>query len=81
MPQTIDLRAGHRRPVHNLYALRVAIYLTVEQVAAQCQVSVGTYRNWEEGKTNPDAIHRRRLSRILRVSERLLLDPEEAVWP
>jgi DNA-binding transcriptional regulator YiaG len=75
-PPKQERQFWERLPVHDLYALRTAIYLSAERVAAQCRVSVYTYRNWEQGKTNPDAHHRHRLSRVLRVSERRLLDPE-----
>ena len=59
----------HRQPVHNLYALRTAIHLSAATVAKQVGVSLDTYYNWEQGKTNPSHQHRQRLVRVLRTTE------------
>lgn len=59
----------HKQPIYNLYALRTAIHLSAERVAAACGICVQTYYHWEQGKTNPSQAHRRKLARILRVSD------------
>lgn len=67
----------HPQDIHDLYALRTTIHLPATLVATTVGVCLQTYRNWEQGKTNPCRDHRRRLARVLRTTEAYLCRREE----
>jgi putative transcriptional regulator len=52
-PMTPEERAK-ARPVPRIRALRRALALTQEEFAARYHIPLGTLRDWEQGRTEPD---------------------------
>jgi putative transcriptional regulator len=67
MPE--ELRTARRMP--RVKTLRRALGLTQQEFAARYQVPLGTLRDWEQGRTEPDQPARAYLTVIAR-------DPEDA---
>lgn len=65
-----DLRRMRRVP--QVKVIRRALHLTQEEFAARYQIPIGTLRDWEQGRTEPDQPARAYLKIIAR-------DPE-GVW-
>lgn len=53
-PMTVKELAGMRRPT-DVKALRTRLGMTQEQFARTYRLPVGTVRDWEQGRTRPDA--------------------------
>jgi putative transcriptional regulator len=69
---------GAARRVPRIKTLRRALALTQEEFAARYQIPVGTLRDWEQGRTEPDQPARAYLKVIARDPEtvRRILDEE-----
>lgn len=52
---------------------RTDLDLSIERVAAECDVSVGTVRNWESDAQSPRLEHASDLCRVLRISAHALI--------
>jgi putative transcriptional regulator len=84
-PRTPE-REKHLKPVPRAKIIRRALHLTQEEFAARFQIPLGTLRDWEQGKTEPDQAARAYLRVIARnpqaVVEALAPMPEpEPVSP
>lgn len=53
-PLSLEKLAGMKR-VPRVKTLRRALQLTQEEFAAQYQIPIGTLRDWEQGRSEPDA--------------------------
>jgi len=53
-PPLIQARAGQLRPVPRVKTLRRALALTQEEFAVRYQIPLGTLRDWEQGRSEPD---------------------------
>jgi putative transcriptional regulator len=53
-PQLSDAQAGKLRPVPRVKTLRRALALTQEEFAARYHIPLGTLRDWEQGRSEPD---------------------------
>jgi len=53
-PPLTNARAGQLRPVPRVRTLRRALALTQEQFAARYHIPLGTLRDWEQGRSQPD---------------------------
>jgi len=53
-PPLTDARAGQLRPVPRVKTLRRALALTQEEFAARYHIPLGTLRDWEQGRSEPD---------------------------
>jgi len=53
-PPLTDARAGQLRPVPRVRTLRRALALTQEEFAARYHIPLGTLRDWEQGRSEPD---------------------------
>ena len=62
-----DLR--HMRRVPQVKIIRRALHLTQEEFAARYQIPIGTLRDWEQGRTEPDQPARAYLKIIARDPE------------
>jgi putative transcriptional regulator len=63
----VDLRRMKRRP--RVYLVRRALHMTQEEFADAYRIPIGTLRDWEQGRTEPDQANRA----YLRI---IALDPE-----
>ncbi|MGH2345561.1 MAG: helix-turn-helix domain-containing protein [Chloroflexota bacterium] len=69
-PMTADeLRAARRVP--RVKTLRRALGFTQEEFAARYQIPLGTLRDWEQGRSEPDRPARAYLKVISRDPERI----------
>lgn len=68
-PPLTEDELSRMRPVPNPREIRRRLHLTQEQFARRFQLRLGTIRDWEQGKKQPDSAARA----LLRVIER---DPE-----
>jgi putative transcriptional regulator len=59
-------RAKRLKPVPRAKVIRRALHLTQEEFAACFQIPLGTLRDWEQGKTEPDQAARAYLRVIAR---------------
>jgi putative transcriptional regulator len=73
-------RRKHLRPVPRVKTLRRALGLTQEEFAARYHIPLGTLRDWEQGRTEPDQPARAYLHVIARDPEgvRHALEPRPA---
>jgi putative transcriptional regulator len=53
-PPLTDARPGKLRPVPRVKTLRRTLALTQEEFAARYHIPLGTLRDWEQGRTQPD---------------------------
>ena len=53
-PPLTEARAGRLRPVPRVKTLRRALALTQEEFAARYRIPLGTLRDWEQGRSEPD---------------------------
>ena len=53
-PPLTDARAGQLRPVPRVKTLRRALALTQEEFALRYHIPLGTLRDWEQGRSEPD---------------------------
>jgi putative transcriptional regulator len=68
-PPLTDARAGKLRPVPRVKTLRRALALTQEEFAARYHIPLGTLRDWEQGRSEPDQPARAYLTVIARDPE------------
>jgi putative transcriptional regulator len=61
-----EARAGKLRPVPRVKTLRRALALTQEEFAARYHIPLGTLRDWEQGRSEPDQPTRAYLAVIAR---------------
>lgn len=71
-----ELRKARRVP--RLKTLRRSLHLTQEEFAARCHIPLGTLRDWEQGRTEPDQPARAYLMVIGRDPEGVRRALEEA---
>jgi len=65
-PPLTEARAGRLRPVPRVKTLRRALALTQEEFAARYRIPLGTLRDWEQGRSEPDQPAKAYLSVIAR---------------
>jgi putative transcriptional regulator len=53
-PPLTEARAGRLRSVPRVKTLRRALALTQEEFAARYRIPIGTLRDWEQGRAEPD---------------------------
>ena len=53
-PPLTKARAGKLRPVPRVKTLRRALALTQEEFSARFRIPLGTLRDWEQGRSEPD---------------------------
>jgi putative transcriptional regulator len=53
-PPLTEAKAGQLRPVPRVKTLRRALTLTQEEFAARYHIPLGTLRDWEQGRSEPD---------------------------
>jgi len=53
-PPITEARAGQLRPVPRVKTLRRALALTQEEFAVRYHIPLGTLRDWEQGRSQPD---------------------------
>jgi putative transcriptional regulator len=68
-PPLTDARQGQLRPVPRVKTLRRALELTQEEFAARYQIPLGTLRDWEQGRSEPDQPAKAYLTVIARDPE------------
>jgi putative transcriptional regulator len=68
-PPLTDARAGQLRPVPRVKTLRRALALTQEEFAERYHIPLGTLRDWEQGRSEPDQPAKAYLSVIARDPE------------
>ena len=68
-PPLTDARAGQLRPVPRVRTLRRALALTQEEFAARYHIPLGTLRDWEQGRSEPDQPAKAYLTVIARDPE------------
>jgi putative transcriptional regulator len=68
-PPLTPERQKHLRPVPRVKTLRRALGLTQEEFAARYHIPLGTLRDWEQGRTEPDQPARAYLHVIARDPE------------
>lgn len=68
-PPLTDARPGQLRPVPRVKTLRRALALTQEEFAARYQIPLGTLRDWEQGRSEPDQPAKAYLTVIARDPE------------
>jgi putative transcriptional regulator len=73
-----DTALARMKPVPRARTLRRALGLTQEEFAARYRIPLGTLRDWEQGRSEPDQPARAYLTVIARDPEgvRRALDPE-----
>jgi putative transcriptional regulator len=54
-PPLTDDELARMRPVPNPRAIRQRLHMTQEQFATRFQLRLGTVRDWEQGKKEPDS--------------------------
>jgi putative transcriptional regulator len=64
-----DVAAGRVRLVPRVRTLRRALKLSQEEFAARFHIPIGTLRDWEQGRKEPDAAARAYLHVIAREPE------------
>lgn len=64
-PRTPE-REKHLKRVPRVKVMRRALHLTQEEFAARFRIPLGTLRDWEQGKTEPDQAARSYLTVIAR---------------
>jgi putative transcriptional regulator len=67
-PRTPE-REKHLKRVPQVKVMRRALRLTQEEFAARFRIPLGTLRDWEQGKTEPDQAARSYLRVIARIPE------------
>ena len=67
-PRTPE-REKHLKRVPRVKVMRRALHLTQEEFAARFRIPLGTLRDWEQGKTEPDKCARAYLKVIARNPE------------
>ena len=70
-PRTPE-REKHLRRVPQVKVMRRALHLTQEEFAARFHIPLGTLRDWEQGKTQPDQAARAYLKVIARNPKAVL---------
>ena len=70
-PRTPE-RAKHLKRVPQVKVMRRALHLTQEEFAARFHIPLGTLRDWEQGKTQPDQAARAYLRVIARNPKAVL---------
>jgi putative transcriptional regulator len=65
-PPLTKAKAGQLRPVPRVRTLRLALALTQEEFAARYHIPLGTLRDWEQGRSEPDQPTRAYLAAIAR---------------
>ena len=65
-PPLTPERAKHLKRVPRVKVIRRALKLTQEEFAARFHIPLGTLRDWEQGKTEPDQAARAYLTVIAR---------------
>ena len=68
-PPLTGARAGQLRPVPRVKTLRRALALTQEEFAARYHIPLGTLRDWEQGRSEPDQPAKAYLTVIARDPE------------
>jgi putative transcriptional regulator len=68
-PPLTDARPGQLRRVPHVKTLRRALALTQEEFAARYQIPLGTLRDWEQGRAEPDQPAKAYLTVIARDPE------------
>jgi putative transcriptional regulator len=68
-PPLTQERLRHLRPIPRVKTLRRALGLTQEEFATRYQIPLGTLRDWEQGRTEPDQPARAYLTVIARAPE------------
>jgi putative transcriptional regulator len=68
-PPLTDERMKQLKPVPRVRTLRRALGLTQEEFAARFQIPLGTLRDWEQGRSEPDQPARAYLKVIARDPE------------
>jgi putative transcriptional regulator len=66
-PPMTPEREGQLRPMPRVKTLRRALGLTQEEFAARYHIPLGTLRDWEQGRSQPDQPARAFLSVIARA--------------
>jgi putative transcriptional regulator len=65
-PPLTKAKAGQLRPVPRVKTLRRALGLTQDEFAARYHIPLGTLRDWEQGRSEPDQPTRAYLAVIAR---------------
>ena len=68
-PPLTPERQARLRPVPQVKVMRRALHLTQEEFAARFRIPLGTLRDWEQGKSEPDQAARAYLAVIARDPE------------
>jgi putative transcriptional regulator len=68
-PPLTEARVGQLRPVPRVKTLRRALALTQEEFAVRFHIPLGTLRDWEQGRSEPDQPARAYLTVIARDPE------------
>jgi len=68
-PPLTDARPGQLQPVPRVKTLRRALALTQEEFAARYHIPLGTLRDWEQGRAEPDQPAKAYLTVIARDPE------------
>ncbi len=68
-PPLTKARTGQLRPVPRVKTLRRALALTQEEFAVRYQIPLGTLRDWEQGRSEPDQPAKAYLTVIARDPE------------
>jgi putative transcriptional regulator len=76
-PPLSDARPGQLRPVPRVRTLRRALALTQEEFAARYHIPLGTLRDWEQGRSEPDQPAKAYLTVIARDPQGV----ERALYP
>ena len=76
-PRTPE-REKHLKRVPQVKVMRRALGLTQEEFAGRFQIPLGTLRDWEQGKTQPDQAARAYL-RVIARNPRAVVEALEAV--
>ncbi len=68
-PPLTEARRGQLRPVPRVKTLRRALALTQEEFAVRYHIPLGTLRDWEQGRSEPDQPAKAYLTVIARDPE------------
>jgi putative transcriptional regulator len=68
-PPLTDARPGQLRPAPRVKTLRRALALSQEEFAARYHIPLGTLRDWEQGRSEPDQPAKAYLTVIARDPE------------
>jgi putative transcriptional regulator len=77
-PTRTPERDKNRKRVPRVKVMRRAMHLTQEEFAARFRIPLGTLRDWEQGKTEPDQAARAYLTVIAR-NPKAVIEALEAV--